>query len=321
MLIVMANSPCETFGSPRWLHNWAVFTVCATFGLLALGAVVTTFQVGMADPIWPTYPWHLLLISWEEPKPGFIIEHAHRLAGYLVGGCVIVLAVGLWMTEKRQWLRWLGVAALLGVILQGLLGGFRVKLNELLGPKLALVHGSFAAVIFTLIVCLALYTSRGWNADTRATLSIPPPKNLRRISKALPLFVFVQIFFGGLLRHTYFTLGQRGHLLLAFAVTGGVIWLLKEVVDQPIRERRLFFPAVLLAILVTGQIFLGVEAWMFKYFTPSALATQALIRTGHVLFGSLILATSVVVTSQIHRASSASARFIGGPFQHLEGAA
>ena len=39
----------------------------------------------MADPVWPTYPWHLLLISWDEPSPGFIIEHTHRLVGYVAG--------------------------------------------------------------------------------------------------------------------------------------------------------------------------------------------------------------------------------------------
>ena len=84
-----------------WLHRWAVLTACATFILLLLGAIVTTFRVGMADPIWPTYPWHLLLVSWEEPRPGFLVEHSHRLAGYIVGCCVIVLAVGLWRNDRR----------------------------------------------------------------------------------------------------------------------------------------------------------------------------------------------------------------------------
>src|SRR6516225_9513298 len=77
--------PLTTHHSPQWFHLLALLTVCATFALLLLGAVVTTFRFGMADPIWPTYPWHLLLISWQEPRPGFLIEHAHRLAGYIVG--------------------------------------------------------------------------------------------------------------------------------------------------------------------------------------------------------------------------------------------
>src|SRR5260370_12037930 len=94
------HSSLITHHSP-WLHLWAVLTACATFVLLLLGAVVTTFRVGMADPIWPTYPWHLLLVSWEEPRPGFLVEHSHRLAGYIVGCCVIVLAVGLWRNGAR----------------------------------------------------------------------------------------------------------------------------------------------------------------------------------------------------------------------------
>ncbi len=87
---------------PRWLHAWAVLTAVVAAVLLALGAVVTTFRVGMADPVWPTYPWHLLLISWDEPSPGFVIEHTHRLAAYAAGFCVIVLAVGLWFAGPRR---------------------------------------------------------------------------------------------------------------------------------------------------------------------------------------------------------------------------
>src|SRR5438874_13825594 len=112
------NNESHTTENSRWLHSWAVLTVCATVVLLALGAVVTTFRVGMADPLWPTYPWHLLLISWEEPGPGFLVEHTHRLAGYLVGCCVIGLALGFWFGESRRPLRWLGVVALAGVVVQ-----------------------------------------------------------------------------------------------------------------------------------------------------------------------------------------------------------
>src|SRR5262245_15842367 len=114
-----ASQPTSTSsGVPRWLHRWAIVTAVLTFGLLTLGAVVTTFQVGMADPIWPTYPWHLLLVSWQEPRPGFIIEHSHRLAGYVVGTCVIVLAAGLGFAQSSRTLRWLGLVALSGVIVQ-----------------------------------------------------------------------------------------------------------------------------------------------------------------------------------------------------------
>src|SRR3954471_22424572 len=99
----------------RGLHRWAVLTAAATFGLLALGAVVTSFRVGMADPVWPTLPWHLFLISWRGPSSGFLIEHTHRLCGHLVGCCVIVLAVWLWLREPNRGLRAFGLALVLAM--------------------------------------------------------------------------------------------------------------------------------------------------------------------------------------------------------------
>src|SRR5260370_30565774 len=120
----------ETPGPSPWLHRWAVLTVCATVGLLLLGANVTTLKVGMPDPDWRTHPLHLFFASRDKVQQmgglGYVIEHSHRLAGYVVGCCVIVLCVWLWRVEPRRWVRWLGTAALLGVIFQGVLGGLRV---------------------------------------------------------------------------------------------------------------------------------------------------------------------------------------------------
>ena len=89
----MPSPTAETRFAPRWLHAWSVLTAGATVGLLALGAVVTTFQVGMADPVWPTMPWHLAFIDWSEPNPGFVIEHTHRLAGFVFGAHGVVIPV------------------------------------------------------------------------------------------------------------------------------------------------------------------------------------------------------------------------------------
>lgn len=288
-----------------WVHHWAVATVCATFVLLILGAVVTTFRVGMADPVWPTYPWHLLLISWREPGPGFIVEHAHRLAGYIVGCLIIVLAASLWRSEPRRWVRLLGFAALAGVILQGLLGGFRVKLNELVGTDLALIHGVFAQVVFCLLVSLALFTSRGWISNAPVTSA--GLAGLKRMSLLVSGLLFLQLFFGALLRHTHSSLGQRGHVLIAFAVVAAVVSLVKSVLENPATAKPLRTASVLLAVLVTGQLVLGVESWLARS-SPIGLpelqavtVPQAIVRSAHVLMGSLVLGASVVVTLRAHR--------------------
>jgi cytochrome c oxidase assembly protein subunit 15 len=281
-----------------------VLTVCATVALLTLGAVVTTFRVGMADPIWPTYPWHMLLISYQEPRPGFIIEHTHRLAGYIVGCCVIVLAVGLWRYHSRRWMGWLGIAALAGVIVQGLLGGFRVRLNALVGTDLALIHGLFAQLVFALFVSLALFTSRSWTAPL---ISAAGSSRLWRWSVLAALLVFVQLVFGAILRHTDSALGPRGHILMAFAVVAAVAWLVKIVMDMRASEKPPVVTIGLLTALVFAQVLLGVEALLIRF---SALGLpelqrvtipQGIIRTAHFLFGSLIFATTVAVALRARR--------------------
>src|SRR5262245_56067041 len=94
---------------PRWLGWWSVLTLVAALALLALGGLVTTLRAGMADPEWPTVPWYLLLNARQIESLGFFIEHAHRLAGYVIGCCAVVLAAGLWAYEPRWRLRLLGL--------------------------------------------------------------------------------------------------------------------------------------------------------------------------------------------------------------------
>lgn len=304
----MPSTTAETRFAPCWLHGWALLTAAATVALLALGAVVTTFKVGMADPVWPTYPWHLALIDWSEPNPGFVIEHTHRLAGYVVGCCVIVLTLGLLFTAQRSWLKWLGVAALAGVIAQGLLGGFRVRLHELLGTNLAIIHGCFAQIVFSLFVSLAAVTSARFAAATSPAEATP---RLRRWSLALTILVFLQLVWGALVRHTNGALAQRMHFLTAFAVVAVAVWFARTALANPSARRLLGRTLIVLGVLLVLQIMLGVESWLGKYAgvllpemhkpTPGQAAT----RVAHVLVGSFILAVSVVLTVLVHRPAPA----------------
>lgn len=314
----MSSAIVETRFAPRWLHAWSVLTAGVTVALLALGAVVTTFQVGMADPIWPTYPWHLALIDWREPNPGFVIEHTHRLAGYVVGCCVIVLTVGLLRSARRPWLKWLGAAALVGVIAQGLLGGFRVVLHAWLGTKLAILHGCFAQVVFSLLVSLAVLTStRYFTAELPETEAA----RLRLWSLLFTGLVFLQLVWGALVRHTSGALAQRMHLLTAFAVVAVAVWFSRIVWTNFFSRRVMGRGVVLLGILLTLQIALGVESWMGKFagvLLPELhkpTIGQAATRVAHVLVGSFILATSVALTVLAHRSVRRDAESTHTPFR------
>jgi cytochrome c oxidase assembly protein subunit 15 len=331
----MPSTVVETRFAPRWLHAWAVLTAGVTVALLALGAMVTTFQVGMADPIWPTYPWHLALIDWHEPKRGFIIEHTHRLAGYIVGFCVLVLTIGLFTSVRQTWLKWLGVAALLGVIVQGLFGGYRVVLHAWLGTNLAIIHGCFAQVVFSLLVILAVVTSTRY---ARAALPLEGASRFRFWSLVLTALVFLQLVWGALLRHTNGALAQRMHLLTAFAVVAVFVWFAHTVGTSPSARRILGRTILVLSVLLVFQVSLGVESWVGKFngIVPPELQKptdgQAATRIAHVVIGSFVLAASVALTLLAHRSvgrdaeRSASPRIAANPavgdrnlVQQLEG--
>jgi heme A synthase len=291
----------------RLMHAWAVITVAATFLLLAIGSVVTTLRVGMADPIWPTYPWHLLLISWQEPSAGFLIEHSHRLAGYIVGCCVIGLACGLWLTAHSVWLRRLSVAALGAVILQGLLGGFRVKLNALFGTDLAMIHGCFAQLVFALLAAIALFTSPSWSHPSPVRGTTSQQRQLRRTALLAVTVVYLQVIFGASVRHTFSPLAQRAHFLAAFGAVAVLAWLCKLVLADRAGPRRLARAVVVLAILVAVQLGLGVETWISRFGSgvlpelQQATLRQGLLRTSHFLVGTLVFAQTVIAALWTYR--------------------
>jgi cytochrome c oxidase assembly protein subunit 15 len=182
-----------------WLHRFAVITACLAICFpVILGAQTTTKAAGMAFPDWPssdgynmlTYPWFLSVGD-------KFLEHGHRLAGAMIGLVSICLAVSFVRNEPRLWVKTIAVAVLLAVIVQGLLGGNRVLMND---SRLAFAHGMFAALVFGLMVGLAQVTSRGWTESGQVQLD-RDPDNLKPWAILLPLIVFGQYFLGGMLRH------------------------------------------------------------------------------------------------------------------------
>ena len=96
-------------------------------------------------------------------------------------------------------------------------------------------------------------------------------------------------------------------MLTAFAVVAATAWLVKEAFDLEVKDKRLMAPIICLATLVAIQLFLGVEAWMVRM-TAVDVAWQAVIRTAHVLVGSLIFAAALVTTLQAYSTLAAKVR-------------
>jgi heme A synthase len=304
----------------RWSHAWAVATLICAFVAISSGALVTTLRVGMADPIWPTAPWTLFVISWQEPRPGFLIEHSHRLADWVTGFCSIGLAVSLWRKARSSPMRWLGVAAMLGVALQGLLGGLRILLHALQGPGLAWFHGAFGQAFFAFLTVIVVVTSSQWQLVQSREADNALASGTRRAALALVVLTYLQGVLGGLIRHFNASAGYRLHLLLAFGVVAAVVWLWQAGRDP--RDIAIRTPLGTIMLLLVIQLGLGIEALMIRMASGKLfdLATvtpvQAWVRTAHFVCAALILALSVVVALRVYRPYLATHRL-----HPLEGAA
>lgn len=301
----MTEPACVRPTVPRWLHGWALLTVCAAVPLVLLGAEVTTKHVGMADTQAVRTPWYLLTLDHDDlwaRNVGLLIEHGHRTAGWLVGLCAIVLGFGMWFGARGTGVRAAGWVALALVTAQGLLGIFRVKLNALVGPEMAMIHGSFAQIVFATLVGVGVVTSRTWQTRPESD----DAHRLRRLAGLTALLTYAQIGFGALVRHGQHPLAQRAHVLFAFVVVAVVVWLVRSVHEAK-ADRSLRRAAGMLAVLVVAQLALGVEAWLRRFgagvpvdlLTPSAASD--LVRSLHYFVGALLFAATVALNLLLYR--------------------
>lgn len=246
--------------SPRLLRLAAGGTLALLFTLLALGAVVTSFHVGMADPVWPTRPWHLLTISWQEPSTGYLIEHTHRAAGFITGAAVALLCILLWLTESRPLVRWGGLTAIVVLLaafgqLHGSLLVHQRILNEtgeFRAPDWPMAIGPTAAAL-VVVGMLALHSA-----------ATGPNGGLRLFGVGLLVAVMMQGILGGLRVYLNALLGSDlaaihgvfSQIVLALAVTTLVLTGPRRVLSSVI-DRGLIRWAVVTAALVFAQIIAG----------------------------------------------------------------
>jgi len=303
--------------NPAHLCAWLL--ACATFPLIWVGGLVTTTDAGMAFRDWLTSDGTFMLFyDWFSAVGDKFVEHGHRLLGAAVGFLSIVLVAVVWRTESRGWVRKLSWAILAGVILQGVLGGMRVMLDQ---QTLALVHGCTAPLFFGMCVAMVVFTSPWWH---RAVPSESPEaaKKLCRVAIVCTCLAYLQLVVGALLRHsphmlsdaaaTLFQLAVYFHLILAVLVTGAVA----RVAWHSMRAKLCRVGAVCLSLLIGLQLFLGVATWIVNYGVPAwatamvgemhfvnaeANLLQSWIVTSHVAVGSLIVVSSLAVALRVGR--------------------
>jgi len=228
----------------KWLNRFAWLTCVATLLLICSGGMVTSKNVGLAVPDWPTtFGYNMFLFPISKWVGGILFEHTHRLMGSLVGFLTIILAVWLWLGDDRRWLRNLGVIAVVGVILQGILGGLRVTMMK---DQIGIFHACVAQAFLGLLVFIALVTTEFWRSlangsraveggapavpgldylrQSPGSQELTPPSSsrlasIRILAFAITVAIYVQLALGATMRHQH-----RDLAILDFPTANGA-WI------------------------------------------------------------------------------------------------
>lgn len=284
-----------------WPHRFALVTAASTLMLIFVGGLVTNTGAGLAVPDWPTtFGYNMFLYPWSQMVGGVFYEHSHRLIGSIVGLLTMALAILLWMKEPARAARWLGVAAVGAVIIQGVLGGLRVILISA-GSELALIHGLLAQAFFALTVSLVVVTSVEWKHRPRQVV-VADTGAVKRLCLLTTGFVYLQIFFGGMLTH----IGDwiLAHLFCAALVTFHVWRLAIRIFRPHSGQVKLAQPVTLLVGLLVLQLLLGLGSYANRFTSleiPYAAFTRLALPTTHRITGALMLAVCIVLTLRAYR--------------------
>src|SRR5215213_538970 len=287
----------------RGLNRFAIFVAFATFFLIIAGALVTSNEAGLATNDWPLsngqfFPKMVGNLFW---------EHGHRMVATTVGMLTIVLLIYILVKEKRDWVRKLGIFALLAVIAQGLLGGLTVKL--MLPLAVSSAHATLAQLFFCTTVSLAVFTSRSW----MEAKPLPEEKSglpLRYLCTAALVTIFLQLIIGATLRHSA-TWDQHlptnlvlTHIGGALAVTITLGIATTTVLRRHKEEKFLTRPALIALSLLLVQLSLGIAAYITRLASPEdpqPLNPMISITVAHVACGALVFVSTIVLTLRTYR--------------------
>jgi heme a synthase len=183
------------------LNRFAWFTAFATLLLICSGGMVTSKGVGLAVPDWPTtFGYNMFLFPVSKWIGGVLFEHTHRLIASTVGFLTIVLAIWLWRTEDRQSVKTLGLVAVAGVILQGILGGLRVTM---LKDQIGIFHACLAQAFLGLIVLIAIVTTNFWRSLAPVGVDLRKSAPIKTLAIATTIAIYLQLTLGATMRHQH----------------------------------------------------------------------------------------------------------------------
>ncbi|MDB6095267.1 MAG: cytochrome oxidase assembly [Verrucomicrobia bacterium] len=290
------------------------------FVLVMLGAFTTSIGAGMVFADWPLSNGSINPSGWLTDIAKFA-EHSHRLSAGLMSTITIILAVWLWMTESRGWLRKLAVFAVALVLVQAVVGGLRVLLDHQhvemvdtsVGRLFAMLHAVLAQLFICTLLAVAVGCSKRWIAGNPTPISC----EVRRAGAICCLLLFIQLAIAAIMRHSFaglaiptfpasnfhggllpvnwnFRVGIHfAHRVMAVVLLFALPWFVIKLRSNAGTSRAMRLGGLGLMLLLATQIFLGAQI-IWSYRNPY-------VTTGHVLVGALTLATTFWLAWLAHR--------------------
>lgn len=293
---------------------------CATFPLVWWGGWVVASGSGMAFRDWLTSDGALMpLYPWLSSAGDKFIEHGHRLLGMAAGLLTIAVVVSAYAAKSRPVVKRYAWALLVGVIVQGVLGGLRVVFDE---RVVALIHGATGPLFFAAAAAFVVITSRRWVEAKPLPQPSPADRKLTRLAIICAALTYGQLLLGVVVRHSalmvrsgsapLFEAATYLHVITAVAVVAYLAMLAVRAWRADALKRL----SAAIALLVVAQFMLGLTTWMLKYGLPAWVAAwtgdvdfvnreaalaRALIVTGHGAVGALLVALTTVFALQATR--------------------
>ena len=234
---------------------------------------------------------------------GVFYEHGHRMIAGAVGVLTTVLAVWLGWRDPRRWLKRLGMAAWVAVVVQAILGGLTVL--YLLPIPVLIAHAGLAQIFFCLLLSLALFTSPAWERKPEESI----PSGLQSLAATATAALFLQLLLGAALRHK--ALGVMPHVIgavVAACLVGLVCY--QAVTGLPERD-ALRKTARWVGGILALQLALGVFSYFARLTAAAAFFSQTtvvIVTTAHVATGALLLGSNLILTLLAYRRLAASSK-------------
>lgn len=293
------------------------------FVLVMLGAFTTSIGAGMVFKDWPLSNGSVNPAGWLSNVNEFA-EHSHRLSAELMSLITIALAVWIWRTEERAWLRKLAGFAVALVFAQAIVGGLRVLLenhhvdtiNTSVGRLFAMLHACLAQIYICTLFAIALSLSRAWLTPARGAAAESSAR-LRKFGVVCCALLLVQLAVAAIMRHSFAGLAipvfpasnpQGGllpaawdfrvaihfaHRVMALVLTVSLLWFAVRIWREKAASAGLKETAGIMVGLLFLQIALGASViWTLR---------DPYLTTAHVLVGACTLATTFGITWWLHR--------------------